>query len=124
MEETPGIELDKALALWRDRRAYQRFLRRFAEEYADVPERLRTLERAPADALLHKFKGASASMSMPVVAACAAELERQRRAGEDGSEAFVRLQAALATVLDTIHRFAPEDDATQSARPVSGDTPA
>jgi signal transduction histidine kinase/CheY-like chemotaxis protein len=103
--DTPGIAWDKGMALWRDAAAFQKFLRRFAREYADVPQRLVQLERGPADALLHKFKGASASMALTGVFAAAEALERQRRAGQDDPSGLARLQAALQTVLGTISQL-------------------
>jgi HPt (histidine-containing phosphotransfer) domain-containing protein len=69
--------------------------------------------------LLHKFKGAAASMALTDVAARAAELEQALRAGQDPREGIASLQAAMDTVLETIRRFAPEED--PSAGPAVAD---
>jgi HPt (histidine-containing phosphotransfer) domain-containing protein len=122
-QETPGIALQQGLVIWRDAAVYKKFLRRFAEEYATVPARLAGLERAQAAALLHKFKGAAASMAMPELAARAAALEQMPPASQDVRDGIAALQVAIDTVLQTIRRYAPQEEpAERDATHPQGET--
>ena len=86
--------------------------------WAVFKARLDQLERPQADALLHKFKGAAASMALTELAAVAAELEQLQRAAQDTGDGRARLQAAMDTVLQTIAWFAPEEDAPTVRHPL------
>ena len=105
--ELPGISRDKGMAIWRDAAHYKKILRRFADEYGAVTTTLGTLDRAAAEALVHKFKGAAANLALTEVPTRAAEVEAALRAHADPSEKIAQLQFAMDVVLNTIKRYAP-----------------
>ena len=104
----PGLAVATGLANWGSAEDYQKFLRRFAQDYGDVVARLRTLEGEEAEMLVHKFRGAAANMALVDVPALAGDVEARARAGEPTAEALAHLQSAMDIVLQSIARYVAE----------------
>ena len=119
----PGLAVTTGLVTWGQVEAYQKYLRRFATQYSDIVSRLRQLERAEAESLLHKFRGAASNMALTEVPACASAVETALRSlyseggvGAPESAALAgalkipleNLQRALDTALSSIRRYAPQ----------------
>ncbi len=78
--DLPGLALNRGLTIWRDVAIYQRYLRKFAQDYADSPRIIAESERSVGAALAHKIKGAAGNLALTDVAACAGEVHRALRA--------------------------------------------
>ena len=116
----PGLAVATGLVNWGQVEAYQKYLRRFATQYSDIVPRLRQLDRAEAESLLHKFRGAASNMALTEVPGCASAVEAALRSGHGASDpeaaALVGmlddrlkdLQEAMDTALSSIRRYAPE----------------
>jgi PAS domain S-box-containing protein len=110
--EAAAGELDEATAIARlggNRQLYQRLLKRFGEDQADFPERLRAARTAHDDTqailLVHTLRGLAGNIGAGHLVSLAAELEHcLRQTPEDGNRIdglSARLLAALAAVLAT-----------------------
>ncbi|WP_374325553.1 response regulator [Azonexus sp.] len=108
--EAAASELDEATALARlggNQQLYQRLLKRFGEDQADFPQRLRAAraERDDAQAILlvHTLRGLAGNIGAGHLVSLAGELEHcLRQTPEDGNRIdslSVRLLDALAAVL-------------------------
>jgi CheY-like chemotaxis protein len=111
-QDYPGIAYAKGLAIWRNAAAYQKFLRLFTRQYANVVADMRQLERPAAQALAHKLKGAAGSLALEELAARADALEQVLRHDTDPAGALVGLQSAMELVLDSIRQVAPDEPPT------------
>ncbi|TCJ17184.1 PAS domain S-box protein [Parasulfuritortus cantonensis] len=109
-EEPPGaaavLDLDRALKVWKDAEAYRRYLRKFADGYADAARQLAGLEGADAAAAAHRLRGAAGQLGIGVVADAAADLERRLSAGEPAAAGLARLRVALADAMAAIADYA------------------
>jgi HPt (histidine-containing phosphotransfer) domain-containing protein len=117
LQDYPGIAYAKGLATWRKAAAYHKFLRLFAQQYANVVAELRQLERPEAQTLAHKFKGAAGSLALEDAATCAGALEHALRNGTDSAGTLAGLEAAMELVLGTIGQLAPDEAATVHSTP-------
>jgi HPt (histidine-containing phosphotransfer) domain-containing protein len=120
--EWPGVDLDRVLAIWPDPAVYRRYLRRFADSYAEVAATIATAEPDAVRQLAHKLKGTAGTLGLVEVAARAGELERSLKPEAAKEPGEIERQAgaladALETVLAFIGGFAPET----SAPPSTGD---
>ena len=107
VEALPGIAIGKALALWRDVENYQKYLRRFAERYADIGTQLQGCGPEDAEALLHKFRGAAANLGLEDTVIAAQQLELRYQQRESVESALRQLKNALNTALASIASYAP-----------------
>src|SRR5690606_21917585 len=101
LPEIPGLDQAAALERMLDNRAlYLRLLRRFVDEHAAVPERLRELLTAgradEAVDLLHRLKSLAATLGAVELQALSARLETLLQAGDDPGETSAALEAEHA----------------------------
>ncbi|MFO1418099.1 MAG: Hpt domain-containing protein [Methylotetracoccus sp.] len=106
----PSIDLERALATFRDPAVYARLLKRFEEHYRWAADSLGELlaegDGAGAESLMHRLKGAAGSLALVEVAAVAASLEGQLKAGMGmAPERIGPLRRALADALESIDSF-------------------
>ncbi|WP_050750303.1 Hpt domain-containing protein [Allochromatium vinosum] len=109
--EFPGLDVERALTVWKDADVYGQYLRHFVDSYGEVSRRLVTAEPESARQLAHKLRGAAGNLGLVDVAARAAELEQALKSAGTGTtpeidSQVVALQGALATALASIERFA------------------
>jgi len=109
--EFPGLDVERALTVWKDADVYGQYLRHFVDSYGEVSRRLVTAEPESARQLAHKLRGAAGNLGLVDVAARAAELEQAlksagTRTTPEIDSQVVALQGALATALASIERFA------------------
>jgi CheY-like chemotaxis protein len=109
IENMPGISMSKGLAIWRNVSIFKKYLRMFEQTYANIALEVRRLNGTEAQALLHKFKGASGNLALDEVAASADAVERALRLGDSPDEALDRLRTAMDVVLESIQKFAPQE---------------
>jgi PAS domain S-box-containing protein len=109
----PGLDIARALALWKNPEVYRNFLRQFAGDYGGCIAVLRQGDAVASESLAHKLKGAAGSLRLTEVAECATQLDRALRKGQATAALLDALQAAMDTALASIRRYAPE-------RPESG----
>lgn len=107
---SPSIDLERALATFRDPAVYARLLKRFDEHYrwaADsFGELLTAGDDVGAESLMHRLKGAAGSLALVELAAVAASLEAQLKAGMGmAPERIGLLRRALADALESIGSF-------------------
>jgi CheY-like chemotaxis protein len=106
---TPGVDIARALRVWRDVERYCAFLSKFAAGYAGTAQaisaRLVAGQRDEARAIAHGLAGAAGSMALSDTSRLASEVERTLSNGGDASELVQALDAALATALDSIARM-------------------
>lgn len=119
-ERFPGIAIDQWLGLWKDPDLYQRYLRRFARDYADSVRSIAAAEPDQAHALIHKLKGTAGTLGLIEVAARATDWEQQVALGQRAS--LGPLQEALDTALVSVARYAPEEPVTLEAPTRSAET--
>lgn len=112
-----GLDTAVGLRNWRQRSVYERFLRKFAQDYELSPQQWASLvqrqEWAELARMAHKIKGAAANLAMPEVARHAALVEAAAKAGQPVDATLQGLEAALQTALASIARFAPAGDTLQ-----------
>jgi HPt (histidine-containing phosphotransfer) domain-containing protein len=118
-EDLPGIAVTKALKLWRDAEKYQAFLRKFADHYADVVQKLRDADALDGQAIAHKFRGAAVNLGLEDTAVIALSIEQGLKQGEAQPQALKDLHQAMAVALSSIARYAPP--ASQDAPMPQGD---
>jgi HPt (histidine-containing phosphotransfer) domain-containing protein len=87
--------------------AYQRFLRKFVQEYADSVALLSAANKTEGARFAHKLKGVAGTLALPEVAALARELEQVLQTDENPAASLMSLQLALQTALASIERYAP-----------------
>ncbi|MBK1653177.1 hypothetical protein CKO29_00440 [Allochromatium vinosum] len=114
----PGLAIDRALTMWQEAETYRRYLRRFAQEYADVVSRLAAAEPPLAQQLLHTLKGVAGNLGLTEVASQAGRLESLMAdpvAAESDATSMTALQSALETALDSIARYTRETPVVSEA---------
>src|SRR5690606_22176182 len=105
----PGIAVDQGLALWGNLEAYQKFLRKFAQDYADTGKTLndylvgKNIESAKK--LTHKLKGTAGNLALIDVTSAASLLEAHIVTGKDHQQAIEQLISALHSALSSIALF-------------------
>jgi two-component system sensor histidine kinase/response regulator len=118
-QRLPGLDVANGLRTWRQADVYAKFLRKFAADYAHCADALKTAARqgqtSQAAALAHKIKGAAGNLSLPDVAASAARVDQELKAGKDAGTAMAQLQQALHIALSSIAVYAPERRAPGNA---------
>lgn len=107
-ENLPGMQLNEAMHIWRDKAVYQQYLRRFVRDYAHCPQTLQVSTDEDAGALVHKLKGAAANLGLAEVAMAAGRVEQALKSGHPVQHGLLILVAALDTALNSIARYAPE----------------
>lgn len=115
-EDWPGLHVAEAIQTWREKSVYQKYLQRFARDYADCLAPLETGTPETAGALAHKLKGAAASLGMVEVAATANIVERSVRDNQSPRQGLDQLQIALGTALASISRYAPPEPEADTPR--------
>jgi len=113
--DLPGLSVQQGLVLWHDSLVYQKYLRKFAADYADVVHRAREAQPADALALAHKLAGASANLALTDVSAAARKLNHTLSAKQDAAVALADLQQALDVALVSIQHYAPEKTSDSAA---------
>ena len=108
--ELPGLAYSEGMAIWRDHAVYRKFLRLFAQEYANVATDLRQGDTAQAQALAHKLKGAAGNMALKDLARQAGSVVQALHGGSDAGAAIDQLQEALEVALATIRTVAPSPE--------------
>jgi PAS domain S-box-containing protein len=104
----PVLQHEQGLRLWGSAAAWQRGLRRFADEQQGSAQRLESLlsvhEWSQARELVHRLRGVAGSLAMPQLLEAAQPLEEALRQGRHGAmQAQVQaLTDALAQVLKAI----------------------
>lgn len=108
---TGVIDVAQGLRLWSDAAVYKSYLRRFAHDYADAIERLRTsmLARDPdgAAALAHKLSGVAANLALIDVRKAAHRLGCVVATPDKAAPALMALAMAMESTIAEIHRYAP-----------------
>ena len=117
----PGLDVARALGIWRQPESYRKFLRKFASDYAGsaraMSQFLAGSERGAAAALAHKLKGAAANLAITDVARYAGEIDHGLKTGDAVAEALTQLQQALDTALASISRYAPAAESMANPSP-------
>ncbi|MCF1183306.1 ATP-binding protein [Marichromatium gracile] len=119
-QDLPGLALDHSLAVWKDAGTYRRYLDKFAREHGDTARRIAEADPETALRLAHRLHGVAGNLGLTEVAACAGKIERltgDRHAQAALAAATTALQAALATALDSIARYVPQEPSARSSRP-------
>jgi signal transduction histidine kinase/CheY-like chemotaxis protein len=108
----PGIDLPRALQVWKEPAPYSAILGRFAADFGDIADRLEAALAASGtsgiDALCHQLKGVAGNLALPEVARLAAELQKVITHGGDAAGLVVALRGALATVLESVAELAKQ----------------
>jgi signal transduction histidine kinase/DNA-binding response OmpR family regulator/HPt (histidine-containing phosphotransfer) domain-containing protein len=122
-EPLAGIDVARALMVWKDLQPYSAILGRFAADFGDFADRLadELAASGPAgtDALCHQLKGVAGNLALPEVARVAGELQKAAAHGGDVAGLIRELRTALATVLASIATLA----AQMRERPVAAPMP-
>ncbi|MTV36244.1 hybrid sensor histidine kinase/response regulator [Duganella radicis] len=120
--ELPGIDLARALAVWKEPRQYSAILDRFAADFGDIADRLAAelAARGPAglDAASHQLKGVAGNLALPEVTRLAAALQQAAVHGGDAAGLIEALRAALATVLASAASLAAQAAGQGTSPPV------
>lgn len=117
----PGLAIGRALKTWKDPLVYQKYLRKFARDYADIVAQMSALETIASSALAHKVKGAAGSLAIERVSVLAGEVDEVLRAGENTADSFSHLQSALEIALKSIEQYASPNAQLVDAVSVSFD---
>lgn len=108
-KDFPGIAVDQGLALWGNLGAYQKFLRKFSQDYADIGTTINdylienNLEAAKK--LTHKLKGTAGNLALVDVTSAASLLEADIVAGKNHQQTIENLLSALQSAFKAIARF-------------------
>lgn len=117
-----GIAVDQGLALWGNLGAYQKFLRKFAEDYADtgalLAQHLHENDIEAAKQRLHKLKGTAGNLALVDVISAASLLEAHIVADKDYQQAMEQLIATLDTAFASITSFTESAQPPQKNQPV------
>jgi signal transduction histidine kinase/CheY-like chemotaxis protein len=105
--DLPGLAISKGLTIWRKVPLYQKFLRVFVSEYADIVQRMEGAERQEMASLAHKLKGAAGNLALYEIAEVATEIDQELHAGNSLGDHLARLQNALQRALKSIDQYAP-----------------
>jgi signal transduction histidine kinase/CheY-like chemotaxis protein len=108
----PGIDLARALLVWKERAPYSDILGRFAADFGDIADRLQAALEAdgPAgmDSLCHQLKGVAGNLCLPDVARIAADLQKAAAHGGDAAGMIAALREALGIALASIAALATQ----------------
>jgi len=98
----PGLDLARALRVWKEPAHYSAILGRFIGDYHDVADRLESALAAegPAgmDRITHQLKGVAGNLALPEVARLAAQLQEVAAHGGDGAGLIAALRTAMQTL--------------------------
>jgi signal transduction histidine kinase/CheY-like chemotaxis protein len=98
----PGVDLARALKVWKEPQRYSAILDRFIADFGDIGDRLAAelAANGPAglDAISHQLKGVAGNLAMPEVTRLAGALQLVTVQGGDAAGLIADLRAALATV--------------------------
>jgi putative two-component system response regulator len=130
----PGLDLPKALQMWRDEDKYKRFLKRFVAEYGDLLAHGESLTQEGRAALIHKLAGAAGSLALTDLALAARTYGEIKRAGGALEPAQQALDLQIAVAWGSAQRYlgqgaAPAVDPVssppgdQQVSPPAGPTP-
>ena len=111
--DLPGLAIQRGLAIWREPAVYQRYLRKFAEDYGNSARTIAASDSFDGATLAHKLLGAAGNLALLDVAQAASEIDRTLQVGDDITAVLNALQTALDTALASILLYAP--DATDRA---------
>ena len=114
LENLPGIELKRGLAIWRDNAVYKRYLYKFSQDYADSVSLIAQATPTEGATFAHKLKGAAGSLALMEVAEAATAIDSTLREGKGDAttKALLVLQTALALTLKSIAFYASPDIVT------------
>ena len=110
----PGLAVERGLAIWKNVTTYRQYLRKFAHNYANCVQEMAKMERTDAASIAHKLKGSAGNLAILDVAALAAEVDHALRAGDNPTNEYIKLQAALDIALASITRYSSHDVATDT----------
>jgi signal transduction histidine kinase/CheY-like chemotaxis protein len=98
----PGLDLARALRVWKEPAHYSAILGRFIGDYHDVADRLDSVLAAEGaagmDSITHQLKGVAGNLALPEVARLAAQLQVVVAHGGDAAELIAALRAAMDTL--------------------------
>lgn len=119
------VDLEAGVRSWRDEAGYRDFLVRFAATRADDGQRIESAwtagNRAETTLLVHRLRGAAASMALPRLNAAAAGLEEALRADLAAASFVQDLVRVLAETIACIGTIVAFDPATVAAAPAHDD---
>ncbi|WP_319240228.1 response regulator [uncultured Propionivibrio sp.] len=104
-EDFPGLDIGAGLARLKNRASYHRLLALFITDTNEVVSTLKTCDDEEKARLAHRLKGSAGSLAITEVAALAARLEEDIRAGNNAQECVDRLIAAWKTAEHSIQRY-------------------
>ena len=108
----PGIDLARALLVWKEREPYSAILGRFAADFNDIADRMEAglAASGPAaiDPLCHQLKGVAGNLALPEVARLAAELQKVTAHGGDAAALISALRRALDTIFTSVAELAAQ----------------
>jgi CheY-like chemotaxis protein len=108
----PGIDLARALAVWKERAPYSAILGRFAADFGDIADRMEAqlVASGPSaiDPLCHQLKGVAGNLALPEVARLAEELQKAVANGGNAAGLIAALRGALETVFASIDELASQ----------------
>ncbi|WP_373975663.1 CHASE domain-containing protein [Chitinibacter sp. SCUT-21] len=103
-----GIDLVQGLQIWSDEAVYQQYLRRFARDYADFISKISNLPLAEKSAMVHKFKGAAASLGLIRLSQLAGNVNENLMNNEPAKAELISLGNELQVVLASIAAYATD----------------
>ncbi|WP_020483043.1 response regulator [Methylomonas sp. MK1] len=114
--ELPGLDVARGLKILPDVAAYRQYLRKFARDYADSVQTIKSADTAEALAFLHKLKGVATTLALVELGKQAAEAEQQLTRGADMTGPLRNLKSALETALNSITQYAPDSHAAENTQ--------
>lgn len=119
--DLPGLSVRRGLEIWKDVSVYQKYLRKFARDYADAVRNMAQMEAVSAADLAHKLKGAAGNLGADEVSALAGEVDRELRESGNADVTLLSLQTAMNTALESIQHFAPSESSDGTGEPGDAD---
>ncbi len=117
MAELPDIAFDEFTWRWGNDDVYRRYLRQFAETYANcgtsIAKLIAEYDQPGAAALAHKLKGAAGTLGLKIVAAQAEMVETSLRQGSFSTAVIESLQSAIDKASVAIADWQPERQAPE-----------
>jgi HPt (histidine-containing phosphotransfer) domain-containing protein len=105
-ESLSGLSLRRGLAIWRDAKVYQQYLRKFVRDYGAFSSDIRPLPLAARQALAHKLRGAAGNLALDQVAATAADLDERLKLNQDLGDTLQSVQQAIDLASAAIAHYA------------------
>jgi HPt (histidine-containing phosphotransfer) domain-containing protein len=102
----PAMDVERALAIWKDAEVYRKFLRKFARDYGPCVGEMRASASAAAKARAHKLRGAAGSLVLDGIAHAAQVLEHCLGSASNPQAAYATLQQELDVALAQIQAYA------------------